>query len=105
MCSILCRFVILETALGIAGGLAGVLSGFWVKNGFLKPVVVSAIVSGIALLLVGVLPDSRKIKEELRKRSELPECDCDVTQHIDSSEVVSENSSTSSLIPKRKLNE
>jgi len=81
--------------------LAGVLSGFWVKNGFLKPLVVSALVSGVALLLVGVLPDSRKIKEEIRKQ---PECDCDVTQHIDSSDEVPENSSTSSLIPKRKLN-
>ena len=89
-------------SLGIAGGVAGVLSGFWVKQGFFFPVLVSAIVCGVALLLVGVLPDSAKIKEKRNKESDLPECDCDITQRENSCDEFSESSSTSSLITNGK---
>ena len=67
MTFLLHRFVILETCLGIAGGVAGVTSGYWLKaRGFLEPIFFSAVLDFLSLLLVFLLPDSR----EIRKRNE-----------------------------------
>ena len=59
--------MILETCLGIAGGISGVTSGYWLKaRGFLEPIFFSAVLDFLSLLLVFLLPDSR----EIRKRNE-----------------------------------
>ncbi|XP_076815787.1 lysosomal proton-coupled steroid conjugate and bile acid symporter SLC46A3-like isoform X1 [Clavelina lepadiformis] len=59
------RFVILETALGVGGGVGGISSGYWVKaQGFFVPVACTAGLSFVSLLLIPLLLDSRKIRDE-----------------------------------------
>ncbi|CAK8671177.1 unnamed protein product [Clavelina lepadiformis] len=58
------RFVILETALDIGGGIGGLSTGYWVKaDGFFKPVVGIVGISFLSFLLIPILPDSRKIRD------------------------------------------
>ncbi|XP_076820067.1 proton-coupled folate transporter-like isoform X2 [Clavelina lepadiformis] len=58
------RFVILETALDIGGGIGGLSTGYWVKaEGFFKPVVGIVGISFLSFLLIPILPDSRKIRD------------------------------------------
>ena len=84
-------------SLGIAGGIGGVVSGFWVKQGYVQPVAATGIATGLALLLMGFLRDSAEIKAEKRKKATTLEYNCDAKDSFSAVDETS-SSSTSSLI-------
>ncbi|CAK8692149.1 unnamed protein product [Clavelina lepadiformis] len=60
------RFVILDTALGVGGGVGAIVSGYWVKaEGFFMPIACTAVLSFLSLLLIPLLADSRKIRDKI----------------------------------------
>ena len=99
--SLLCfaRFVILDMSLGVAGGIGGIVSGFWVKQGFVQPVAATGVTTGLALLLIVFLRDSAQIKAKNRKKSSVLVCDCDKTE---AHSIPEQSSSTTSLISRSK---
>jgi len=61
------RMVILETFLGVGGGVAGISSGYWIKaQGYFVPAVSCIGITALAFFLIPLLPDSKKINEEIR---------------------------------------
>ena len=58
--------LLLETVIGVGGGLGGVVGGFWAQSeGFFQPLVSTSFMSVATLMLLPLLPDSRKINAEI----------------------------------------
>lgn len=57
------RFTILETFIGVGGGIAGLGGGYWIKaQGFLPSVWCTVGLTAMAQILVPFLPDSSRVK-------------------------------------------
>lgn len=71
------RMLVLEMILGVGGGVGGMLSGVWTKasHGFLQPMFYTGVLSMFSLLLLPLLPDSRKIVHELARKRRLEKGD------------------------------
>ena len=67
--------------MGVGAGAAGVCSGYWLDaSGFVQPMICITALQFLCLLLILLLPDSKKISEERNERSSYASCDVDVVQ-------------------------